>query len=40
VHDVFLVAQMQAHGISDICTVNAADFAGLRGITVRHPELV
>jgi toxin-antitoxin system PIN domain toxin len=40
VHDLFLIAQMQAHGIGDICTVNAGDFAGVRGITVRPPETV
>jgi uncharacterized protein len=40
VHDLFLVAQMRAHGIRDICTVNAADFAGIGGIRVRAPETV
>ena len=40
VHDLFLAAQMRAHGISDICTVNADDFAGIEGITVVHPERV
>ena len=40
VHDLFLIAQMQAHGIRDICTVNAGDFAGVKGITVRHPDVV
>jgi toxin-antitoxin system PIN domain toxin len=40
VHDVFLAAQMLAHGIREICTVNAGDFAGIEGITVLHPETV
>jgi hypothetical protein len=40
VHDLFLIAQMQAHGIAEVCTLNAGDFAGVRGITVRHPEAV
>jgi predicted nucleic acid-binding protein len=40
VHDLFLIAQMQAHGIGEVCTLNAGDFASLRGITVRHPEAV
>ena len=40
VHDLFIAAQMRAHGIADICTVNAADFAGMTGIRPRAPELV
>jgi uncharacterized protein len=40
VHDLFLIAQMQAHGIADICTVNAGDFAGVRDITAHHPQAV
>jgi predicted nucleic acid-binding protein len=40
VHDLFLIAQMRAHGISDICTANAGDFAGVTGITARQPHTV
>ena len=40
VHDLFLIAQMRAHGIADICTVNVGDFAGVPGIAVHRPEAV
>lgn len=40
VHDLFLAAQMLAHGISDICTLNAGDFAGITRIAVRTPAAV
>lgn len=38
VHDLFLAAQMRAHGIAEICTVNADDFRGITGIAARHPD--
>ena len=38
VHDLFLIAQMQSHGIGDICTANVGDFAGVTGITAHRPE--
>jgi uncharacterized protein len=40
VHDLFIAAQMRAHGIGEICTANARDFEGIPGITVRSPESV
>ena len=38
VHDLFIAAQMLAHGIAEICTLNAGDFAGIRRIAIRAPE--
>lgn len=40
IHDLFLAAQMRAHSVDDICTVNAADFKGIRGIGVLSPESI
>lgn len=40
VHDLFLVAQMRSHAITDICTANLEDFAGVRGITPHPPSSV
>jgi predicted nucleic acid-binding protein len=40
VHDLFLIAQMRSHGISDICTANVGDFTGVTGITAHRPETV
>ncbi len=40
VYDIFLAAQMRAHGIAAICTANTTDFAGVPGIEVRSPESV
>lgn len=40
VHDLFLIAQMRAHGIGDICTANIGDFADVPGITAHQPETV
>jgi predicted nucleic acid-binding protein len=37
VHDLFLVAQMYAHGIGELCTLNVSDFTGHAGIAVRRP---
>lgn len=37
--DLFLVAQMRCHGITDICTYNARDFA-LPGIRALEPSEV
>jgi len=39
VFDLFLAAQMQCHGIADICTYNLADFA-LPGIRALAPAQV
>jgi len=38
IHDLFLAAQMRAHGVDDICTVNGVDFKGIRGIGVVAPD--
>jgi predicted nucleic acid-binding protein len=40
VHDLFLAAQMRAHQIDAICTVNTGDVAGIPGISVYHPDQV
>jgi predicted nucleic acid-binding protein len=40
VHDARLVAQMQAHGITHILTLNVADFARYPGITVLDPATI
>lgn len=38
VHDARLVAWMQAHGITQILTLNAADFGRYQGITALTPQ--
>ena len=40
IYDLFLVAQMQTHGISQICTYNVRDFSGLPGIEALTPDHV
>jgi predicted nucleic acid-binding protein len=40
VHDAYLVAAMNVHGISHILTLNEEDFARYPGITVVHPRQV
>lgn len=40
VYDLFLVAQMQTHGITQICTYNTRDFAGIPSIEALTPEQV
>ena len=37
-HDARLVAAMQVHGIANLLTFNAADFARYTHITVLHPQ--
>src|SRR5437660_7839677 len=40
VHDVRLVALLQAHGITHIITLNGADFARYPGVVALHPTAV
>jgi len=38
VHDTRLAAAMRVHGLTDLITLNGADFARFRWITVHHPS--
>lgn len=38
VFDLFLVAQMRTHGVREICTYNAADFANVPGVEALTAE--
>ncbi len=40
IFDLFLVAQLRAHGVDTICTYNGGDFAGLTGVAALTPEEV
>jgi len=40
IFDAFLVAQMKANGISNLCTYNKKDFLKFSGIAVQTPEEV
>ncbi len=37
-HDARLAAVLLSHGLTDILTLNTADYAGLVGISARHPS--
>ncbi len=39
-HDARIVALMLSHGVSQILTLNGADFAGIAGVVVLEPQAV